>query len=132
MSSSFPTVGQTAFVATTASAGIGVFSILAATKAESTTQTVAFGALGLVSCGLTLGFSSAYLRSEPTTTPKEYLQNGVSDAGHVIAATATLITQAAVKEVSEKAIKSAGKVVEEKTYDYLSGNSKKKPEESKT
>lgn len=124
---SFPTVGQTATAAITTTGVLGVGSFYAASRSESTTNTVALGLLGIGCSALNIGFISAYMRSNATTTPKQYLKNGVSDTGPVIATGATIAVQTTAKAVLD----GVSGAIRDNIYDCVRGVPKKDDPDSK-
>lgn len=117
---SFPTVGQTATAAVTTTGVIGAGSLYMASKSQSTSHAIGFGVLGIVSAALNIGFISSYMRSNNTTTPKQYLKNGFSDTGPVIATGTTIAVQA----IAKACLDGVSQGVKENVYDAVRGKPK--------
>ena len=124
---SFPTLGQTAFLATTVTGAIGITSTIVASKQETTSGTVFFGALGLIVSAASLASTLTYLQSEKDTTPKKYLENVANNTGHVVAGTVSIVGQT----FTEAIIQGAAKAIRDNIYDYMrpapKDDKKKKP-----
>ncbi len=123
---SFPTVGQTATVAVTTTGLIGAGSFYMASKSQSTSHAIGFGALGILSAAFNIGFISSYMRSTPATTPTQYLKNGISDTGPVIAAGTTF----AVQNIAKACLDGVSQGIKKNVYDVVTGKPKdenKKP-----
>ncbi|MBS0627651.1 MAG: hypothetical protein JSS09_05510 [Verrucomicrobia bacterium] len=126
---SFPTVGQTATAAIGLTGGVGAWAAYAATQSQSTPNTVGLAVLSLGSSALNIGFISAYIRSDANTTPKQYIRNGISNTGPVIATGVTIATQTFVKA----AFDGMSRAIQDNVYDYCRGNNqgnRSKPKDS--
>ncbi|MBS0627542.1 MAG: hypothetical protein JSS09_04955 [Verrucomicrobia bacterium] len=128
---SFPTVNQTAFVATTATGGLGIYSMvrlsrLTNAKPRSVPGLVAFGALSLLGAAGSAGSVTAWFRSETDTTPKQYLKNAVHDSGVAASGLISMAVQAVFAGVVE-GIKGG---VRDNIYDGIRGEKKSSEKDS--
>lgn len=104
-------------------------SCIAVAKSDNTTHAVFFGLLGLVSGAFTVGCGTAFMRADPTTTPRKFIQEASSDAGYAGYAMTTYIAQEAGRAVIDKGTKALGTAVEKKVDAFF--NDKKSDDEKK-